>query len=157
MDILTDREIQELIAEPKQLPTDFGLVALKTRRGSRFAGIDFATTAGNKYFIFLRQSLYNPLAFSAGLGYHLSTRDFRLKRYNGKFHEHTNPLEHETFYDFHIHMATERYQLRGNREDCYAERAGQRFGSLKDAFYCLMDDCNVVLPGPPEQRSLFRT
>lgn len=152
---LTDQQIQDLIQEPKPLPSSFGLAALRTRRGSRSANMDFTAASGSKYFIFLRQSLYNPLDFSVGLGYRLATRDFRLRRYNGKSHEHTNPLERETFYDFHIHMATERYQRHGNREDCYAIPT-TRFGSLKEAFYCLVDDCNIIVPGVVEQ-PLFRS
>ena len=51
-----------------------------------------------------------------------SNRVFRLRRYNGKSHEHTNPIEKEIFYDFHIHTATERYQvLENKKEDTYAE------------------------------------
>ena len=49
-----------------------------------------------------------------------SLQVFRLRRFNGKSHEHTNKLEKETFYDFHIHMASERYQSSGLREDAFA-------------------------------------
>jgi hypothetical protein len=52
-----------------------------------------------------------------------------LRRHNGRSHEHTNQIEASTFYDFHIHMATERYQELGMREDAYAE-ATDRFGDM---------------------------
>jgi hypothetical protein len=65
---------------------------------------------------------------------------FRLRRYNGKSHEHTNRLEQEKFYDFHIHTATERYQTAGWNEDGYAvptDRYPDHHGALKSMF----NDC----------------
>ena len=76
-----------------------------------------------------------------------------MRRYNGKSHEHTNPLEGETFYDFHIHMATDRYQRTGNREDTYAE-VTDRYTGLDEAVSCLAEDCNVILPDE-SQMQLF--
>ena len=46
---------------------------------------------------------------------------FRLRRYNGRSHQHTNKIEEITFYDFHIHTATERYQDAGYAEEHFAE------------------------------------
>lgn len=71
---------------------------------------------------------------------------FHLKRYDGKSHEHTNPIEDEKFYDFHIHTATERYQNYGNgEEDKYAYQT-DRFSNYKEAFECMLKDCNFILP-----------
>lgn len=71
---------------------------------------------------------------------------FRLRRYNGKSHEHTNSLEAETFYDFHVHTATERYQLEsGGREDTFAEPTG-KYSDFQGAIRCMLRDCNFILP-----------
>jgi hypothetical protein len=75
---------------------------------------------------------------------------FRLKRYDGKSHEHTNPIESQRFYDFHIHTATERYQNYGTgEEDKYAEPTN-RFTNYGEAFQCLLRDCGFQLPQSPQ-------
>lgn len=71
---------------------------------------------------------------------------FRLRRYNGKSHEHTHRIEGLTLYDFHIHLATKRYQARGLREDSYAEPT-ERYSDLRSAIRCLLSDCGFVMPG----------
>ena len=73
-----------------------------------------------------------------------STRLFRLRRYNGRSHEHTNRIERVTFYDFHIHEATERYQDLGLDEDAYGE-ATSRYSDFDTAVQCLVDDCGCVV------------
>lgn len=78
---------------------------------------------------------------------------FRLRRYNGKSHEHTNHLEGESFYDFHIHSATERYQVIGTREDAFAEPT-DRYGDFRAALRCLIQDANLDVP-PEAQGHLF--
>lgn len=97
-----------------------------------------------------RRSDFNPLDFSVILAYRFpaSNQVLRLKRYNGKSHEHTNPIEREKFYDFHIHTATERYQRTGNKEDTFAE-ATDRYSNLDEATKCLFDDCNFEVPESP--------
>ncbi|MCH7764774.1 MAG: hypothetical protein IIB95_13750 [Candidatus Marinimicrobia bacterium] len=70
------------------------------------------------------------------------TNDFKLKRYNGKSHEHSNKLEGEKFYDFHIHIATQRYQDIGKKEESYG-KITDRFSNLRGALKCLIEDCNV--------------
>src|SRR5690349_10618777 len=123
---LTDSEIHALLQEPKQLPRHYErLFGLRmSRRGHTEAQLDLTTDGGNRYRILLRQNKLNPLDFSAILGYYLprTKKLFRLRRCNGKSHEHTNSIEGETFYDFHIHIATERYQMIGAEEDKYAMR-----------------------------------
>lgn len=77
---------------------------------------------------------------------------FRLRRYNGK-HEHTNKIEKENFYDFHIHKATERYQNLGFDEDGYAEKSAG-YNTIHNAIDCLIKDCNIILP-EDSQMKLF--
>ena len=59
----------------------------------------------------------------------------------------------ETFYGYHIHMATERYQEIGAREDAYAQPT-DRFADYQQAIKCMLDNCGFELPINP-QRSLF--
>ena len=82
-----------------------------------------------------------------------SRRLFRLRRYNGKSHEHTNHIERVTFYDFHIHFATERYQEIGAREDTFAEPT-DRYSDIGGALDCVISDANFEVP-PGSQSVLF--
>ena len=82
-----------------------------------------------------------------------SSQLFRLRRYNGKSQEHSNRIEGVEFYDFHIHVATERYQEFGTREDAYAEPT-DRYGDYSGALQCLIADANFEVP-PKRQGDLF--
>ncbi|MDE3258831.1 MAG: hypothetical protein OYM47_13425 [Gemmatimonadota bacterium] len=57
------------------------------------------------------------------------------------------------FYDFHIHVATERYQELGTREDAYADPT-DRYGDYQGALRCLIADANLEVP-PDLQVDLF--
>lgn len=81
-----------------------------------------------------------------------SNQLFRLRRYNGRSHEHTNIIENQTFYDFHIHQATERYQMSGFREDAFAQPTN-RYADLSGALCCMIEDCALELL-PSQQLSL---
>lgn len=155
-DILTDSEIQELLYEQKHLPNNYrNKYQLKEKRAHKESELDVTGIHGSEFRIIIRQSKINTLDFSVILGYRMpqSTRIFRLRRYNGKSHFHTNKLEGNGFYDFHIHMATQRYQEGGFREDGYAETT-DKYGDVKGAIECLLKDCNFIVPGH-EQESLF--
>ena len=73
---------------------------------------------------------------------------------NGKSHEHTNHIEDETFYDFHIHFATERYQRLGTREDAYANPT-DRYGDYRGALRCLIDDAHLTVATDPQGEFFF--
>jgi hypothetical protein len=75
-----------------------------------------------------------------------------LRRYNGK-HQHTNKIEKETFFNFHIHYATERYQQFGMDEDGYAQPT-EYYTDLQGAFQSLIKECNLILP-PDTQPNLL--
>ncbi len=146
--LLTDDEISALIGETKQLePGYLSKLQLRTKPGHREREMDITGANGTEFRLILRQSLLNVLDFSVILAYSgkSSSQTFRLRRYNGKSHEHTNRIERQTFYDFHIHIATERYQLSGFREDAFAE-VTDRYGDLQGALNCLVQDCGLVLP-----------
>lgn len=152
----SDREIEALIGESKVLPTGWRATPRwKAKRGHRERDFDLSGSEGSEYRVILRQNRINPQDFSVILGVRVPESNvlFRLLRYNGRSHEHTNQLEGETFYDFHIHRATERYQELGPREDAYAEPT-DRYEDLDGAFGCLMEDANVEAP-PEPQADLF--
>lgn len=129
-------------------------MALRPKRGHNERDLELVGDAGGEFRLILRQNQINPLDFSVILAVRIpkTNRVFRLRRYNGK-HQHTNHLEDQTFNDFHIHMATERYQALGTREDTYAEPT-DRYADFHGAFHCLIADANLVVPQDP-QGSLF--
>jgi hypothetical protein len=112
MRILSDQQINALIQETKSVPPGLSpLRNLTERHQHRRKDYSVTSASWDRFTIAVRQSTLNMMDFSVILGYHLPTlyRVFRLRRYNGKSHHHTNALERETFYDFHMHTATERY------------------------------------------------
>jgi hypothetical protein len=154
--LLTDNQIAALLAEAKPLPPDYrSRIQTKPKRGHRERELDVDGAQGNKFLIILRQSSFNLLDFSAILAWlpPQSSTLFRLCRYNGKSHEHTNNIESNTFYDFHIHRASERYQQSGSREDTFAEPTN-RYQDFAGALRCLIQDCGFQLP-PGDQSELF--
>lgn len=145
---LTDLEITALIGESKRLPDDYlARIQTKPKRGHKERELDVTGVNGSEFRLVLRQSLLNPLDFSVIPGYQIpnTNQTFRLRRYNGKSHEHTNAVENQTFYDFHIHTATQQYQEIGMREDSFAEPT-DRFADFQGAIRCLLKDCGFVLP-----------
>ena len=149
---LTDREIEELIREPKPLGTNWRTrFTTKAKHGHRERELNVAGVRGSQFKVILRESIPNPLGFSVILAYSPPTTNqlFRLRRYNGKDHEHTNKLEKQSFFAFHIHAATERYQRSGFREDAFAEPTN-RFSSFAGAVTCMLRDCGFVLPDNPQ-------
>jgi len=152
----TDAQIDALIKEPKRLPEDLlADLGLKEKPGHKEREIDVTGDAGHSFRIIIRQSSQNSLDFSVILGLLPEGGQalFRLRRYNGKSHEHTNTLEGTTFYDFHVHTATQRYQELGSREDTFAAPSAE-YSEVRGALQCLVSDCGVILP-ERAQRSLF--
>lgn len=153
---LSDVEIRELIDERKPLPDDYRQrIQPKLKLGHKERELDIIGASKSEFRIVFRQSQINPIDFSIILAYCVpkTNQIFRLRRYNGKSHEHTNPLEGNSFYSFHIHMATERYQDSGLREDSYAEPSN-RFADYHGAIRCLFEDCSFEQP-PGLQSHLF--
>ena len=145
--LLTDSDIRSLLAERKQLSADFRRqLRLKPKRGHREANLNVTGVGGSEFSLILRQSEVDNLNYSVILAYNIprSNKLFRLCRYNGK-HWHTNRLERQSFYDFHIHQATERYQEVGLREDTFAEPTN-RYSNIHEALDCLIQDCGFDLP-----------
>ena len=148
MAVLSDVQIEALIAETKPLPADWHL-RLRPRAGRighLVRDLDVEGNHGSSFRIVVRQSVRNVLDFSVILGYRPLTgpRLFRLRRYNGRSHEHRNRIEGDRFYGFHIHKATERYQLIGMDEDAFAEET-DRYADLAGAMSALVLDCGFEL------------
>jgi len=152
----SDAEIARMIQERKPLPDNYrARVQLREKRGHKDREFDVTGKDGTQYRIILRQSNFNTLDFSIILAVIPagSNQLFRLRRYNGKHGEHTNQIEGNTFYDFHIHQATARYQENGMKEDSYAE-ATNRYADFHAALRCMLEDCGFETPGDA-QTSLF--
>ena len=151
----SDKDIVLLLDERKVLPLDRARFQLRSKRGHKERELDVAGSSGTQFRVILRQSGINPLDFTVILAVcpKESNQLFCLRRYNGK-HEHTNQIERETFDDFHIDIATERYQEFGAREDAYAKRT-DLYSDFHGALDCLIHDCAFVLP-PREQYGLFK-
>lgn len=150
--IYTDHEIESLILEPKSLPQSWrSRFVLKPKRGHKEREQDITGGHGSQFRVILRESIANPLGFSVILAYCPATTNqlFRLRRYNGRDHEHTNRIEKQKFYGFHVHFATERYQRSGLREDAFAEPT-DRFSDLDSALVCLLRDCAFEMPDNPQ-------
>lgn len=146
--IFSDQEIRELVEEPKRAPTDWhDRIRPARKRGHAEQHIAVISDAGNVFRVIIRLNMINHLDFSVILSVQIARSNmvFRLRRYNGKSHEHTNHIERLTFYDYHVHMATERYQRAGMKPDGYAEPT-DRYSDLRGALKCLINDANVKLP-----------
>ena len=152
----SDSEIALMILERKPLPNNYRTrVHLRDKHGHKERELDITGDRGTQYRLILRQSDFNTLDFSIILAVNPSGSNqlFRLRRYNGKSHEHTNQIEGNTFYDFHIHHATERYQESGSREDAFAE-VTDRYADFQVALRCMLEDCGFETP-QDIQPSLF--
>ena len=148
----SDKDIISLIKESKKLTEDYQRrLVLRDKHGHKERELDVEGANGDQFRLILRQSNFNPLDFSIILAFlpKETNQLFRLRRYNGKSHEHTNQIEKDTFYDFHIHMATERYQDLGAKEDAFAEPT-DRFSSVHNALNCMLEDCEFNIPKDPQ-------
>ena len=111
-------------------------------RGSNEYLLNVTGEEGSKFRVIVRMSVSDELNFSVVLGVKVPPpkKFFRLKRYNGN-HEHTNTIEDEKVIGFHIHTATERYQVNSVREEDYAEPT-ERYTDVTGALKCLFADAN---------------
>ena len=145
---LGDKEISGLLQEKKQFPDNYEtLFQTKDKKGHKEQEFSIPRGDGSQFKVILRQNQINLLDFSLILGYvpPKKTNVFRLRRYNGKSHQHSNKIEKETFYNFHIHQATERYQMAGFEEDGYAVACAE-YVDAQGALDCFIKDCAIILP-----------
>lgn len=148
---LSDSEISDLISEPKPVRKIEFPLKMRKKGAHKEYELEVQGVNGSLFVLKVRQSIYNLYDFSAILVYHIPTTSsaIRLRRYNGSSHQHTNRLEKVTIDGFHIHQATERYQLANLPADSYAEST-DRYYDLKTALDCLFADCAFVLPEDPQ-------
>ncbi len=153
---LRDEEIDSLVSEEKFFSGSIEeIMNFKESDSHKRASVELSRSDGSRFIIKLRQNQNSINDFSAIMAFKEkgSNRDFKLRRYNGKSHEHSNKLEGNKFYAFHIHIATQRYQDVGRKEESYAEKT-VRYSNIKGALKCLLQDCNVKTKRDP-QASLF--
>jgi len=151
--IITDEEIDALIKERKLIN---GRFSKRENMGSNEHILNLTGVKGNKFCIIIRVSMSNNRNFSVVLGVKgVSLKKlFHLKRYNNDCHQHTNRIEDEELSAcFHIHIATERYQIKNYKEDGYATPT-QRYNNVSGALKCLFKDANIEDPND-RQYSLF--
>ena len=144
------KDIDELIAAPKNLPADYRS-RLRTRSRTysdkhEEGQLEIQVQDTGTFRVIIRKNRINPLDFSAILGYIPleRLRLFRLRRYNG-IHKHTNKIERNSFRAFHIHYATQRYQEAGWDIDAYAELT-DKYAAIDGAWELLLDECNFIRP-----------
>ena len=157
-DRLSDADIKRLVAERKPLPHDYGeRLKLKRKRGHSEREYDVTGAEGSRFRLILRQSQSNPGDFSLILAYlpPRSNQLFRLRRYNGNHGTHSNKLEGTRLDGVHIHLATERYQDSGFREDAFAEKM-TRYSDYSGALRSILDECGFDVPATPRTGSLFK-
>ena len=151
---LMDDDVQRLLAEKKPLPKNYDRhMKLKPKRGHKESQLDVKGVAGPQFSVIVRQAEANPLDFSVILAYKVprSNQVILLRRYNGKSHQHTNPIERETFYDFHVHELTERYQDSADKDETFATPT-RRYSSWPEAIESVIIDCGFELPDDPQPR-----
>ena len=133
--ILSDIEIQQLLAEPKPLlPNWENRLRLTPKAQEAFSqrSLPLQLSNGHEFTLVLRGNRLSPLDFSVILVFKdVDGSDYILRRHNG-VHPSTHTNEYEKRLSlpnaelpicFHRHLATERYQRAGLKIDGYAEQA----------------------------------
>lgn len=148
--ILSDNEIQSLIADEKPITSQI-VKQLKPKpldkRKHMECEQDIESVSGKKFRIRVRLNSINPHDFSVILSY-FNRNDkswYVLRRYNGNSHRHTNKIEKTKFVrEYHIHQATERYQMKGLRIEEYAEPT-EAYSNWRDALSLMLIECNFKM------------
>lgn len=166
--VLTDDEIARLLAEPKPLPANWqSRLAPKPKADRSYTQreLDLRGDSGGEYRIVIRGSQLNRNDFSIILVYKdADGTTYRLTRFNGRHpSQHSNKWEkarkaaNATFRNrYHIHYATERYQIEGYDIDGYAE-VTEEYDSFESALDLFVRSNGLSVPPAPEnpQGNLF--
>lgn len=166
--ILTEADIASLLAEKKPLPVNWKTrLNLRPKSDLRFTHRDYQVKGENHgiFRIIARQNTLNILDFSIILTFtSQGGNEYRLVRFNGKHPSaHTNKWEHARKLKgthhfrstFHIHRATERYQVDGYDIDGFAEETTD-YGSFDTALDLFVRSNGfVVEPADPHQLQMF--
>ena len=160
--IISDKEIQQLLAEPKPLvPNWESKIRLVSKGQEAFSqrSLPLQGSNGHDFFLVLRSNRLSPLDFSVILVFKDNDgSEYILRRHNG-IHpsKHTNEYEKrqglpnaELPICFHRHLATERYQKSGLKIDGYAEQTND-YSDIKTAQYAMIHDAGFILPQGTQQ------
>jgi hypothetical protein len=163
--ILTDIEIQQLLAEPKPLePKWESRLRLMRKAQEVFSqrAYSLCLSNGHEFSLVLRSNRLSPLDFSVILVFKdTDGSEYILRRHNGAHSSrHTNEYEKRLGLPngqlpicVHRHLATERYQRAGLKIDGYAERA-KDYNDIKTAQEAMIHEAGFVVPAPDEGAQL---
>jgi hypothetical protein len=159
MRLVTDEEIEALLAEPKAMPPDFvwpPQLRRKARRTYRQASWDLGSDGDVRFVLAARENVEDPLDYSVILCATFPDGvSLNLLRCNGPSHGHRNRLEGQAFGPCeHVHWATERYQV---VPKSYAEgfaRPTDAFHNAEGAFRAVCEMAAIQVP-PEDQLRLF--
>ncbi len=158
-EVIPDAKIVEMIAEEKPLPTTWQqrLASLKPGSGNYESDVEITGSEGTHYRIVVRKNrTYSTNFCIILLAQRPGRSDFRILRYDGNSHSHRNRIEGTHFnFKFHIHHATERYQVKslGEVPDGFAYETG-RYQDLATAWSCFASDINLKFPTAIGTKSL---
>ncbi|MDP2930607.1 MAG: hypothetical protein Q8N56_03325, partial [bacterium] len=155
--VISDIEIQQLLAEPKPLSPNWeNRLRLTPKAQEAFSqrSLPLQLSNGHEFSLVLRGNRLSPLDFSVILVFKdIDGSEYILRRHNG-----THPSRHTNEYEkrlslpnaelpicFHRHLATERYQKVGLRIDGYAERTDD-YIDIRTAQDAMIRDAGFVLP-----------
>jgi hypothetical protein len=163
--VLTDEEIEGLISETKPLQPGWRTRLRPRPKGNRRHAereLPVRCPTGHDFRVIVRESQLNKLDFSVILVYQDRTgAEYTLLRCNGRHpSRHTNHVEkargdeNHTFGPcFHVHRATERYQVADHKIDGYAEESTD-YDSLEGALEVFLGVCGFEEPPSPQPRLL---
>lgn len=165
--ILTDIEIAKLLAEKKIVPSSWSkrLAAPIPAPGKPHLHRELLVQGGDgsQFCIYIRKNPLILLDFSIILTFKEGGEEYHLLRYDGRQpSDHTNKWEKKEKLpdwkfrnEFHIHMATERYQRAGFKIDGFA-RVTDDYHSFDSALAAFVSDNGFeVEDDDPEQGKLF--
>lgn len=153
--LVDDATIGALVGEPKPAASVDELTPSTTEGAHLRLGRRYVGDHGSGFQVKVRRSRLDALDFSVILAWErpAETGLFILTRCNGLSHTHRNKLEGESFFDFHVHHATERYQLAGYREDGYATPTNS-YNSFHGAIEHFLTIC--AFRNPPHEQMRLR-
>ena len=118
MTLLSDALIAQLLGMDKVVINP-GAKPTLFKKSLRYNYTVQSSEGTHAFELYTRQNQIDPDAFSCGLTFYPGPGDkgVTLTRYNGGYHVHRNPLEgdDEIRNLCHIHLATERYMVQGER------------------------------------------
>ncbi|MEX2174409.1 MAG: hypothetical protein WD872_08605 [Pirellulaceae bacterium] len=138
MAILSDAKIALLLADPKPIRRrKLAWLKIPGKPNSRSEGERCLTITSDNGRVFrvVACKKRRPFQFSIILAFTWYRQQINLVRCNGHHREHTNKIEDRTksgvrgipANTFHIHYATQRYQLAGQAAESYAEPTSDYF------------------------------